>query len=990
MYPAFFMPTLNYYLTFNLNKYNICEAGAPGSPSNFAQNHLQMKIKALFGFFLILMTGTLLAQPGTIKGTVTDAESGETLIGVNVIIQNPFMGSNTDLNGHYEISHIAPGKYDIQFSYVSYAPQTIEGVEVLPGKELVLNVRMVPESMGLDEVVIKARKIDNTENAILAMQKRSLSVQDGISSQEMNRFGVSNAAQSVKKITGVSIVDGKHINVRGLGDRYSGAQLNGVTLNSTDPYSNSASLDLIPANMLEKVIASKTFTPDMPGNFTGGNVNLTTKSFPERRSFRVSVGSSYNTQSSFNPEFLSFNAGRYAFAGYNDGSLSLPTLLADKSVRNELSKDLYIKARRNESYANIIDQSIKSVSSQMAAIPKNSGANYNFSISYGNSFKLFGHDLGILIGGNAGRTLTHYVNGSQAAWDITGLEAQSLFPFFQLNDMRSVANPRINGLATLSYKMSDHHELGINLLYNHDAQISGRYQRGPAPGFLSASDAIFETRTLQFMERGLSSFQLRGKHFFPALGKLKMEWIGGMTHSYQNEPDLRFLANEIRDSLYLIRVSEYSLPAHFFRNLRDESKEFKLDLELPLSSNNSFNKFKFGVLANEKNRVFSEYRFDVNNANGALYNGNPEDYFASDNLGIIGYDSLRHRYISGLYLVNNTRASNNYQGNQQIYAGYAMFTYELFNKLKIAGGARLERTEINVQSEDSILQAGQIDENDLLPGINLIYPLTGKMNFRASVSRTIARPSMRELAPFSSFDYIGGFIYIGNPNLKRTLINNYDLRWEWFIRPGEVMAVSAFYKKFNDPISKFYNSEAYNPEIIYQNTSTAFVYGLELDFRKKLDFIHPRLKNFKLGSNFTYIVSRVDMEAQEYEILSTINPELKPYRPFQGQSPYIMNAMLSYDADSAGIHAMLSYNVFGPRLSEIGREGVPDIYERPRQMLNFKISKKVNTRFEFKVEAQNLLNAPYLKSQQFKGREYITESYQIGRTFNVGLSYILD
>ncbi len=984
------MPSINHSLTFNLNKYNVCEAEGPGSPSIFAQKHLQMKIKALLGFFLIFFTGTLLAQPGSIKGTVTDAESGETLIGVNVIIRNPFMGSNTDLDGHYEISNIPAGIYDLQFSYVSYAPQTIEGVEVLPGKELILDVRLSPESMGLDEVVIKARKIDNTENAILSMQKRSLSVQDGISSQEMNRFGVSNAAQSVKKITGVSIVDGKNINVRGLGDRYSGAQLNGVTLNSTDPYSNSASLDMIPANMLEKVIASKTFTPDMPGNFTGGNVNLTTKSFPESRTFRVSIGSGYNTQSSFNPGFLSFDAGRYAFAGYNDGSLSLPAMLADESVRNELSNDLYIKARRNDNYASILDKSIKSVNRQMAAAPQNSGANYNLSISYGNSFKLFGRDLGILIGGNAGRSLTHYANGSQAAWDITGLEAQSLFPFFQLIDTRSINNPRINGLATLSYKLSEHHELGINLLYNHDAQISGRYQRGPAPGFISASNAIFETRTLQFMERGLSSFQLRGKHFFPALGRLKAEWIGGMTRSFQDEPDLRFFANEVRDSLYLIRVSEYSLPAHFFRYLQDESKELKLDLELPLSANNSFNKFKFGVLANEKSRVFSEYRFDVNNARGNMYNGSPEAYFATDNIGIIAYDSLRQRNITGLYLVNNTRSSNNYTGSQRIYAGYAMLTYEIFGKLKIAGGARIERTEINVQSEDSTLQAGKIEENDLLPGINLIYPLTEKMNLRASVSRTIARPSMRELAPFSSFDYIGGFIYIGNPELKRTLINNYDLRWEWFIRPGEVMAVSAFYKKFNDPISKFYNTEAYNPEIIYQNTSTAFVYGLELDFRKKLDFIHPGLKNFKLGSNFTYIASRVDMEAEEYAILSTINPELKPYRPFQGQSPYIMNAMLSYDADSAGIHAMLSYNVFGPRLSEIGREGVPDIYERPRHMLNFKISKKITSRFEAKVEAQNLLNASYLKSQQFKGQEYITESYRIGRTFNVGLSYILN
>ncbi len=948
-----------------------------------------MSIRLLIFSLFFFTLSSLFSQFGTINGTVSDAETGETLVGVNVIIKDPFMGSNTDINGYYELDHVPAGIYTVSYSYVSYAPLEVKEVTVKAGEKTTINVKLRPESMGLEEVVVKARRIDHTENAILSMQKRALSVQDGISSQEMEKSGVGNAAQSVAKITGVSIVDGKHINVRGLGDRYSGAQLNGVTLASTDPYSNSASLDLIPANMLEKVIASKTFSPDMPGNFTGGNVNLSTKSFPEHRFFKVSLKTGYNTQSSFNSSSLSFDAGRYAFAGYNDGTLQLPAILEDPSTRAELGSDIYIKARRDDRYAGLLDESIKSMHSEMAPTAKPSGNNYSFNLSYGKQFKILGRPLGIMAGAGFSRNLSHYANGSQAAWDITGLEADRLFAFYELHDTKSVQNPSVNAITTLSYKLSDNHELGANFIYNHDAKYTARYQQGAAPGFISASNALFETRTLHYQERGLGNFQFRGKHLFPSLGELKVEWIGGLTNSFQNDPDLRFFANEIRDSQYYIRVSEYSLPSHFFRTLKDQGREFKMDFELPISSGSEFNKLKFGFLANEKTRKFRELRFDVNNDKGERYAGDPEAYFGPANSGIIGYDELRHRNVIGLYLVNNSRASNSYNGLQRIYAAYGMMNYRFGRKLKASGGVRMEHTQISVQSADSTLEAGQIRQSDFLPALNLIYTLNENMNIRASASKTIARPSMRELAPFSSFDYIGGFIYIGNPELKQSLVNNFDLRWEWFTRPGEVFAVSAFYKKFKDPISKFYNSEAYNPEIIFQNTKTAYVYGAELDLRKRLDVISPVLKNFKTGVNFTYIASRVAMDPAEYQILSSINPELKSYRPFQGQSPYLVNAFLSYDSDTAGIHAMISYNVFGPRLSEIGKEGVPDIYEQPRHMLNFRVSKKMGRNLEWSVEMQNLLNTRFEKSQNFKGEKYITEGYQLGRTFNIGMSWML-
>ncbi|PCJ81928.1 MAG: hypothetical protein COA49_02900 [Bacteroidetes bacterium] len=933
-----------------------------------------------------------LAQSGAIQGRVTDLETGEPMIGANVYLDELYLGSSVDLSGNYLIEGIPPGIYTLVGSFITYEKKSISNIEIKANEVLVVDFIMETRSTELAEAVVSVKAVKSSENALLSLQKKSFSVQDGISSEEITRVGASNAAESAQKITGTSVIDGKYVYVRGLGDRYTSAQLNGASLISTDPYINSVPLDLIPSNLLDNLITVKTASPDQPGSFAGGIVNLNTKDIPEKMTLTFSNGISYNRQSSFNRNFLSHEGGKYDWLGYDDGSRELPSVLGNEANLSTLSSPIfYIQARRNEEDALLLDEASRSLNSQMEATPKTSLTNYNTSFSFGNQYSLFNNPLGIILGINHNRSYTFYENGRNRAWDITGSAADELFTYYDLKDTKSVENPVLSGMIGATYKLGPNHEIGVLNLYNHDTEKVSRFQSGIIPGIVSGSNNVFETRTLQFRERGLNTTQLKGKHLFKSLRNSELEWVGAYSKSFQDEPDLRFFANEnIGDSVYYISVSEYDLPYHYFRFLKDEALEFKLDVTIPLSKeSNNLNKIKFGFRTNKKERDFKEYRFYYNSKDGESYQGDQYAFFGPQNTGVIGHDSILDNSIIGNYLVNNTKNSNHYSGFENITAFYLMGMYGITKNLMFSGGGRVEKMVMHVESADTTQTKGDINQFNFFPSINLIYSLNSSTNFRGSFSQTIARPTMRELAPFVTFDFIGGFLYLGNPQLKTTLINNYDIRWEHYIKPGEILAISGYYKHFSSPIVKAYNTEAINPEIIYQNTNDADVYGFEIDVRKNLSFIDPKLKNFKINTNFSYIISRVALDPSEYLMLSEINSEIDSYRPFQGQSPFLLNTILSFYSVKNDFGTNISYNVFGKRLAAIGLKGLPDIYDQPRGMLNLSITKSFKKHLNLKFRINNILNAEYLTLQTFKENTYLNESHKLGSTYSLSLSYTI-
>jgi TonB-dependent receptor len=310
-------------------------------------------------------------------------------------------------------------------------------------------------------------------------------------------------------------------------------------------------------------------------------------------------------------------------------------------------------------------------------------------------------------------------------------------------------------------------------------------------------------------------------------------------------------------------------------------------------------------------------------------------------------------------------------------------------KLRVVTGARLETTDMFVRSFDQKEKTGSLQEADILPAINTSYALTKKSNLRGAYSRTLARPSFREVAPFATYDFSTNWTIVGNPDLERTLVDNLDLRYEIFPNFGELFSVGAFYKSFTNPIELVFNTQAQNAELTWRNIDQATVYGAELEIKKKLNFISNDLHIFNAGGNFTYVYSEVNIDSQELELIKANDPDAKETRSLFGQSPYIVNLYFGYNNDSLGLSANLSYNVSGEKIAVVIVGATPNVYQQPANQLDFNISKKLGEKFSLKFNAQNILNPIIKKTYNYKDEEYIFNSYKRGATFSLAIKYLI-
>ncbi|MBR9977631.1 MAG: TonB-dependent receptor [Bacteroidetes bacterium] len=937
--------------------------------------------------------GVSAQDTGKIRGKLVDASNGEALIGANVILAGHTLGAATDIDGNFTIDPVPEGTYSLKASMIGYARKTVTGIVVKAGEITRLNIDLVSEAYEMEEVVVEANLLLNNEIGLLKDRQRATSISDAISSEDISRSGSGDAASAMTKVTGASVVDGKYIFIRGLGERYSATQLNGAEVPSADPNRRAVQLDIFPSSMLENIVTTKNFTPDKPGNFTGGNVNISTKSYPDRMYFTLSTSTSYNSQSTGSTEFLTYRGGSTDWLGIDDGTRAVPDVFDDADL---VIPDIGA-AYTDEEKALELDRLSNEFNSVMAPTRKTAPVNQGYAMSFGNQTDLFGRQLGYLASLTYSRKYSMYDDGRVARYYLAGHVDQSdeLTNHYDLRDQKSTEEVLWGGLVNLSYKPADLHEFGVNIIYNRSADNTARYLAGSFPRDLTGN-AVYETRTLHYTERELQTYQLRGKHNIPALGGLMAEWNASISSNTQDEPDLRFFTNnftirdfaEVPDTIYAIRQSIYPIPSRYFRTLQEDNTSFSLDMTLPFSQwSNLAASLKFGTAGSVKDRTFRERRFDIAQ-DRARYDGDPEAFFQPENVGILESQSTSEFYRFGNYVKDATQPSSNYDGAQDVYAAYAMVDVPVTKSLRVITGARMENTTIDVGSMDSSLARGTMDNLDILPAASLLYNVYEDMNIRASYGRTLARPTFRELAPYASFNFVNDFTFIGNSGLERTLIENYDLRWEWFTRAGEIVAFSGFYKDFANPIERVFLN--INGEVQYQNVDNARVYGLEFEFRKRLDQISALLDNFSVGMNATWIVSRVDISESEMEIIRTINPYAEQTRELQGQSPYLLNINLSWQHPGLGTAVSLYFNSFGERLSAVSMGGTPNVYEQSREMLDLIISQRLFMGFALKLSAKNLLNDPVEHVHNYKDRKFYYQSYSAGREFSLGFSYTFE
>ncbi len=935
--------------------------------------------------FVLLLNSVSLAQSGTLRGKVMDGDLGEELIGATVMIPGTSIGSATDLDGNYTVANLEPGTYTFVCQFISYDPQTITDVVIKPNEVTILNFTLSTVSMGLEEVVVSAKAVQRSETAMLTIQKKSANVVDGLSSQQMKRSGDSDAAGALKRVSGINVEGGKYVFVRGLSDRYSKTTLNSASIPGLDPNRNTVQMDIFPTNLIENMVVYKSYTPNLPADFTGGLIDIVTLDFPETFTVSFGVSAGYNSQSSFNNNFLSYDGSATDFLGFDNGKRDIPSAAAGEIP--EYSRNTH----------QILTDITETFSKDMAPKTMPSFMNSSYSFSVGNQYTMGKNALGFVFGLSYKYDEKYLDDGIFGSYTLGGAEDSTLNMQKKYNVTQGEKEALWGALANVSYKIGMNHKLSANVFMNQSGHSLARYTIGPKPS--DDENLIIEERRLVWVQRGFTSGQLRGEHYFENLSRLKIKWIGSYTTSKQDEPDMRFFTNSYYPEnegkyRYGIEPSIYKVPARYYRHLDENNINFNVDFTLDLGEKEQAPKLMFGGAFLYKDRDFNERRVDYKfQFSQYTYNGNVDAYLADDNIGV-NYAEYNPNTGSnfGLYMQGNPGddMKNSYTADQSVQAAYAMIDTKLFEKLRLVTGVRYEHTLINSASKDTSLPTGYLNNHDILPALNLTYFINDKMNLRLNMSRTLARPNFRELAPYASEDYVDGRVYVGNDSLKRTLIDNIDLKYEFFISPTELASVGVFAKRFINPIEVVDNPKAQNPELTWENMDQAMVYGFEFDFRKQLNFV-DLLRHFKVGINFTYVYSEVSIDSLELASIRATDPEAKDTRQMQGQSPYIINASLGYQNRDIGLDINAVYNIAGPKLIINVKGGTPDIYQQPFNSLNLVASKTLSKskRWVLSFKATNLLNPIDKETYTYKGVEYISRSYKRGRIFEIGVKYTL-
>ncbi len=904
---------------------------------------LQMAICAL----LLCCGASLWAQTtGQISGKITDAKTGDALIGANVAVVELPTGAAADLDGNYVIRNLPAGTYTLRISYVSYANKVVNGIVVEAGKTTALDVIMQEQAIQGKEIVVEASVITSTENAVLQQQRKAATIGDGVAAEQIKRSPDATSGDALRRVTGVAIVDNKFIYVRGTSERYSNALVNGAQLSSTEPDKKAYAFDTLPSNLLENTVIAKSFTPDLPGNFSGGLVQINTVEFPEEFSLRANISGGYNSMST-GESFQSYRGGKYDYWGVDDGIRALPGAVNGSKVTssNYSKSELQNLAR---SFSNI-----------WAPSRGKAPFNNSYMLSVGDGTQLFGKSFGYI-------AAFSYRN----SYDRVELERNDFnfdaSPQYEFNGEQHKFSTLWGGLLNVSYKLGDFHKISLKNLYNR----AGDDEVTTFSGNNYDSGAEWQNTGLRFVSRATYAGQLIGEHAFPALHGLKWDWRASYSASEREEPDYRrtIYAREIGSSdpfvANLSFVPNPSSGGRFFADMQDDIRSLSTDFTLPLATS----KMKLGGLLSRSERDFSARNFafkTTTQTDSRLLFSPLEEIFDNENLG-----------DGGFVLDEVTNKSDKYAAEEKLYAGYLMFDLPVQKNLRMIAGARVESNTQNLNSFDAQDRpiAIALKNVDVLPALNLTYSLSNATNVRAAYSRTVSRPELRELAPFAFYDFSTLSVIYGNPDLRRALVTNYDVRFEVFPSLGEIFSASVFYKNFADAIEEVIVPTTELTRS-YGNADRAKNFGFELEARKSLNFVSAKLADFAVTANYTWVDSKVDLAGSSTALR-------KEARRLQGQSPYMINLGLQYQNFNFGTSVSVLYNRFGERIAQVGSLYDADIIETPRDLIDVTFTQNFASRYEIKFSAKDVLGQEQIFSQG--GRK--VKGNLRGSTYGVGLS----
>jgi len=903
------------------------------------------------------------AGGGRIEGTVVDAKTGEALIEAQVTVLGTKKKVLTDIDGNFSVG-LPPGVYEIRVWAQLRTARRISKIEVEHGKATRIDVALGSddEKIAVQEVVVVARPDTATEAVQIVKRQKSAAVSDAVSAEQIARSPDSNASDAVKRVVAATVQDGRYVTVRGLGGRYSAALLNGVILPSPEPDVPSVPLDIFPASLLANLTVVKTFTPDMPGNFAGGSLQIETRDYPGRFTLKLKLSGSGDTVTTFR-DALTYRGGDLDFLGFDDGTRALPG-----SVPRDRALARRPGPRGEPPFTDAeIEPIAESFGRTWLTRRHRPGPNLGLSATVGDTLSPGGKRFGYLGTFSYGYKWSHRLQSVRATQKGTTGDVEVVET---VDAASTVESASIGGLLNVGFAPSPNHRVNLLSLYTHNADDRAL----KATGFRFSENSNLQGTRLQFVERSLSFAQLVGEDALLG-GKLLLGWQGNLSRTGRYEPDTR-------DNTYLAPVEsptrfqfeeEPGSGERFFAELEEWSGGGGVDATVSVIEGG---KLKWGGAVQISSRTFDARRFrfafvEVGGDVDALLL--PADHlFTPEHIGPdVDFQEV-------------TQEADAYDATRNIYAGYLMADVSRFDPVRVVAGARYELADQELTSGTRFaavqmpVPGTSRSDSKLLPAASVILGLPGSSNLRAGYSVTVARAQFRELAPFLFFDYVRRRTISGNPDLRQTSIQNFDLRWERFIGGTELVAASAFYKAFDEPIESIITNDT--GDVSFRNADGATALGLEVEGRLALGRLSNALRSLSLAANASVIRSRVRLRPGSIDMPQSM---INLNRALQGQSPFTVNVELGYRRGRSGTEVSALYNVAGRRISDVGFATLPDIYEQPVHRVDLTLGQRLPGDLSLKLSVSNLLD----QSVVFRQADLEVLRFKPGVSFGAALEW---
>ena len=892
------------------------------------------------------------ALPGTLTGRVYSTETGAPVEGARVFVSGTPLDLRTDAGGGFSVE-LPPGVYSLSVLQGEFATQTRDGVEIISNEATPIEIELVPAGLELPEFVVLEPFVEGSLASVMEEQRTNSGVISVLGAESISRAGDSDAAGALKRVTGLTLVDGQFIYVRGLGERYSSTLLNGANVPSPDPTRRVVPLDLFPADILASVVVQKSYEANLPAEFGGGTIILRTTGIPESSFMRVSSSTGYHSQST-GESGMTYDGGADDWLAEDDGTRAFPN--PDFQLRAETGDQL---------------------SDTYSPYERKIEPDYGASVSIGWRGDLGPFDVGAI---------------GVVDWDQEWRnreEVRSNYTVFvrdgeiNLNEQTRFdldITRRFNSLSlfgVLGARYGDDHRLDISLLQLRDSEDETETRTGINLEGNNVRDTI-----LEFEERELAATQLDGRHAFPGLHGLELDWLwsdGTTTRDAPDQREYRYnLIGEGEDAVYRFSLRRDD-NTRLWSELEDNSENQRLDLRLPFEGRSYRFLASAGLNLLDKDRESFTRRFQLEcrvRACRELDLTLPLDQILTDdNIGPDGFE-----------LVERTLATDTYDARQSVDAWYLGGDLTLREKLRLYAGLRQEKFDQRVSTFDRFNPDNQtvseLSSDDRYPAFSATWFFDEASQIRLSYGETVTRPEFREVSTSIFLEPRLDIVVSGNPDLVPVALTNYDLRYEHYWDTTDNWSVGLFYKELLNPLELVFQGGA-ALSVNYENAASATIEGVEAEVYKTLGVLgdwtgRDWLGNFYVSANATYIRSEIMIDEEDAGRLTNLNREL------QGQSPYVFNAQLGYDDEDRGIQATLLYNVFGERISFVGILDAPDIYEQPFHQLDFVWSQSfLDDDLKFSLKLKNLLD----DEVEFTQGDEITRAYRKGRELSIGFTY---